>query len=271
VKSRLLLIRLNKLIRVIRFPLLRKALMRHGVLGGAEHKPVFAVDFRTVVDVGANRGQFALAAREWAPEAGLIGFEPLSGPAAIFRKVFNGDCMVTLHQVAIGPEAGSIPIHVAAADDSSSILPASELYKQIFPGTDQVRKESIRVGRLIEFLSSEEIIPPALLKLDVQGFELEALAGCKELLEHFSHVYVECSFMELYSGQALADEVIDWLAGWRFRLSGIYNLCYDKKGNPIQGDFLFANKSSKNFDEQWHCEIRQTLEKISHNSEEAAQ
>ncbi|MGH9448085.1 MAG: FkbM family methyltransferase [Terriglobia bacterium] len=47
-----------------------------------------------------------------------------------------------------------------------------------------------------------------LFKLNVQGHELEALKACEDLLDRFAYVYVECSFMELYKGQALADEVI---------------------------------------------------------------
>ena len=46
---------------------------------------------------------------------------------------------------------------------------------------------------------------------DEQGFELTALQGCEELLDRFEWVYAECSFIELYEGQALADEVIAWL------------------------------------------------------------
>ena len=110
----------------------------------------------------------------------------------------------------------------------------------------EVGREQVRVGRLIEFVSPEEIVLPALLKLDVQGFELEALVGCKDLLDSFSHVYAECSFMKLYTGQALADEVIDWLAKRSFRLTGIYNLSYDRKGDAVQGDFLFTKNSSTN-------------------------
>ena len=60
----------------------------------------------TVVDIGANRGQFSLAVRRWAPGAKVFAFEPLSGPAARFRKVFKGDSKVILHQAAIGPETG---------------------------------------------------------------------------------------------------------------------------------------------------------------------
>ncbi|MBP1609969.1 MAG: Methyltransferase FkbM [Acidobacteria bacterium] len=235
------MIRMDKLAQVICLARLRKALLAHRVLAGAEHRPVLAMDFQTVVDLGANRGQFALAARQWAPRARVISFEPLAGPAAVFNKIFMKDHLVALHQVAIGPDAGWTPIHIAAADDSSSILPISTLQQCLFPSTGEVRTETVRVGRLAEFLSPGEIILPALLKLDVQGYELQALAGCEDLLEHFSHVYAECSFVELYSGQALAEEIIGWLAKRKFRLSGVYNASYDKKGNAVQCDFLFTN------------------------------
>jgi len=59
---------------------------------------------------------------------------------------------------------------------------------------------------------------PALLKLDVQGFELSALQGCGRLLERFRYVYVEASFIELYVGQALATEVIGFLFSRGFNL-----------------------------------------------------
>lgn len=82
---------------------------------------------------------------------------------------------------------------------------------------------------------------PAFLKLDVQGFELEALRGCEDLLGHFSNVYAECSFVELYSGQALAHEIISWLRERGFSLSGVYNMGYDRNGRAVQGDFLFIS------------------------------
>jgi len=91
-------------------------------------------------------------------------------------------------------------------------------------------------------LDADAILPPALLKIDVQGYELEALRGCEPLLDRFRHVYVECSFMELYEGQGLASEVIGYLAVYGFRLVGVYNMGYDRKGHAIQGDFLFASE-----------------------------
>jgi len=212
-----------------------------GVAAAPEHRYVLGPELATVIDIGANRGQFSLAVRRWAPKAMVIAFEPLSGPAARFQKVFQGDPNVRFHQSAIGPETGTATMHVAAADDSSSLLPISNLQQHLFPGTGEVRTEKIQVGRLADFISAEDIQAPALLKLDVQGFELEALRGCEDLLERFSYVYAECSFVELYTGQALAHEVIEWLRERDFVLKGVYNMSYDKSGGTVQGDFLFTN------------------------------
>ena len=93
--------------------------------------------------------------------------------------------------------------------------------------------------RLEDVLRPDEIAAPALLKLDVQGYELEALRGCESLLGRFNQVYCECSFVSLYEGQALADEVIAWLRERSFRLVGVYNMAYDRRGKGVQADLLF--------------------------------
>ena len=232
------LLRADKLAKVLQSRRLVSALLRFGVLAGVEHRAVFSSDLATVVDIGANRGQFALAAREYAPQARIISFEPLPGPAAIFRRVFARDPMVTLHEKAVGPKSGEADIHVAAADDSSSLLPMA-LQTSLFPGSGECGTAQIRVARLADCLSCDEIRPPALLKLDVQGYELQALRGCEELLDRSTWIYAECSFVELYAGQALADEVIAWLRDRNFFLSGVYNVYYGPEGKAVQGDFLF--------------------------------
>ena len=95
------------------------------------------------------------------------------------------------------------------------------------------------VKPLNELLSHEDICSPAMLKLDVQGFELEALQGCESLLSEFEWVYCECSFVELYLGQKLVSDVIEWLSKKKFRIKGVFNPSYDNKGSVIQADFLF--------------------------------
>lgn len=220
----------------------RAALRRHRVAAGIEHAVVLRQlhGCRAVVDIGANRGQFALAARHVFPAAQIDSFEPLSGPAQRFRTVFASDPRVVLHEAAIGPRAGKAEIHVSARDDSSSLLPIGKEQSRLFPGTAEAGTSEVHVGRLVEFLSADEILAPALLKLDVQGFELAALQGCEEILDRFKWVYAECSFVELYEEQALAGEVIAWLRARGLSLSGVYNVTYDRNGSAVQADFLFT-------------------------------
>ena len=240
--SQLLLSRIGKFTIVLQSIELLRALFRHKVLASAEHRNVLKPLLVTIIDVGANRGQFALAVRHWAPKANIISFEPLTEPSSLFRKIFNGDSNVTLHRTAIGPEKGTATIHISASDDSSSLLPIAAMQEQLFPGTNEIKTEKIQVGRLSDFVSADQIVSPAMLKLDVQGFELKCLQGCEDLLDRFQQIYVECSFVELYKGQALADEVIAWLRDRNFILQGVYNTFYDSKGAAVQGDFLFANR-----------------------------
>lgn len=234
----LLMLRLKKL-RVIFFhPMLRSAFLQHRVMAGVEHKAVLRRPLSTVVDIGANRGQFALAVRELS-DAQVISFEPLPVVAAIFQEVFADDPAVKLHVAAIGDQSGKKLIHLSAHDDSSSLLEIGAAQSDYYPGTHEVGTLAVEVGTLNQYLTREEIVRPAMLKLDVQGFEMQALAGCESLIGNFDYVYCECSFVELYKGQKLAGEVIRYLGSLGFSLSGIYNPSYDRAGNCIQADLLF--------------------------------
>jgi FkbM family methyltransferase len=232
----------TKLLSILSSYFYSMALLK-GCAAAVEHETLLRLNgFKTVLDIGANRGQFALVARHCNPGARIISFEPLQRPASTFRKVFAKDKKVAFHWAAIGIETGRQTIHVSARDDSSSLLPISKEQCQLFPGTHEDHTETIEVRTLDEVISHEDVISPALLKLDVQGYELEALKGCESLIDLFYYVYVECSFVELYENQALADEVIRYLDERGFSLTGVYNLAYDKQGLAIQGDFLFRNK-----------------------------
>lgn len=232
-------LRLKKLIKICRTPPFLRALLK-GTAAGVEHVAILKlVPCNFVVDLGANRGQFSLVARQAFPSAKIIAFEPLPEPVRCFRRVFSDDPLVVLHEYALGPAQAQAEIHVSLADDSSSLLPISAEQSRLFPGTDERETRLIQVKPLDAVLRPEEIETPALLKIDVQGFELPALAGCLSLLSRFTYIYVECSFIELYRGQALADEIIAYLREQGFNLRGVYNLSYEAQGRAIQGDFLF--------------------------------
>lgn len=231
--------KLRKLFKILGCPFYTLALSR-GVAAAVEHeKMLSSLSCSVIVDVGANRGQFALVARKVFPGSYIYSFEPLEGPAKKYKSVFRNDKKSVLFPQAIGPKKDITSIHVSKRDDSSSLLPITSTQTSLFPGTEEHDIVEVKISPLCEVFSEKKLQGPALLKLDVQGFELEALRGCEELIGKFQDIYVECSFRELYKGQAMVDEVIEYLTERSFCLVGVYNVSYDKKGLAIQADFHF--------------------------------
>jgi FkbM family methyltransferase len=226
----------RKLLRLLGDPRFRAGL-RHGVAAAIEHAGALAGrEFASVVDVGANRGQFTLFAAGLWPEAQIFAFEPLPEPHAALARIAAGR-RIQPFRAAIGPRVASLPMHVMQPDDCSSLLAPTARQRAAFPGTRSAGTTPVEIAPLDAFVGPGDLRAPALLKLDVQGFELAALEGCASLLDRFAAIYLECSFVPLYAGQPLADEVLEHLRAWGFRLAGIYNLAQDHEGRALQADF----------------------------------
>lgn len=242
------MIKFKKAVKLLVHPPYWWPFLRFGVAAGVEHhKALGRLDCRTVADVGANRGQFALVARNLFPEARIFSFEPLHRPAEVFRRIFGHDQKVLLNQAGISPVGGDVQMHLSRRDDSSSFLALGEGQTNAFPGTEEVGTERVAAGRLVEYINPSLMQHPALLKVDVQGYEKEVLDGSSDLLRQFDFVYVECSFIELYRNQSLVGEVVEYLAKRGLSLAGVYNVFCDRDGKAIQADFLFSrdNQSAK--------------------------
>jgi hypothetical protein len=137
-------------------------------------------------------------------------------------------------------------MHVSRWDGSSSLLPIAAAQNEHFPVHGRIGSGDRRDGAARDCLGEAEITGTALLKIDVQGFELVALKGCEPLLSRFKYVYAEASFIELYVGQALAGEVVAYLLSKNFELICVANLSTGTSKRPIQADFLFMRRDPRN-------------------------
>ena len=213
----------------------------HGVAATVEHRPLTRlISPRTVIDVGANKGQFTLFALEAWPACRVYAFEPLTEAATRFRAVMNGNRRVMLREVAVGSTSGTAEIHVSGREDSSSLLPIGDRQAELFPGTGEVGIRTIPVARLSEVLDQDRLIEPVLLKIDVQGFELAVLRGSDELLPLVRWLYIECSEIELYNGQSLRPEIEALLLDRGFRVERRLNQVHHNRAGLVQSDLLFA-------------------------------
>lgn len=200
----------------------------------------FQARYATIVDAGAARGQFALLARRRYPAARLVCFEPLPEAQATLRRLFEHDSRVEVHGMALGARSETATLNVSGQDDSSSLLSIGAAQEREYPGTGKAREQAVTVRRLDEVI--ERVAAPALLKVDVQGGELELLHGAGDLLSRFDDVFVECSFAELYDDQPLATEVLDFLFGHGLQLVGVFDVQRGADDTCLQADFLLRRR-----------------------------
>jgi FkbM family methyltransferase len=230
----------RKLARLLREPAFRRPL-RHGVAATTEHESVPFADYRTVIDAGAGRGQFAVFALRTFPRAQIVGFEPAPHSFTTATRVLRGSGLVDLRRQALGAEAGTATFHITADADSSSLRRPTGEQTRRFPGTNSIDRVEVEVVTLDEAVTEPR--RPALLKLDLQGGELDALRGAERLLGSIDDVFAECSFVELYEGQVLADQVICYLRDRGFTLRGVYSPTYGEDGVCVQADLLFGRSA----------------------------
>ncbi|WPL13852.1 FkbM family methyltransferase [Thiorhodovibrio litoralis] len=127
-------------------------------------------------------------------------------------------------------------MHIATRADSSSLLALGERQKTIF-GMEESGLLRVPIQRL-DACIIPPVVRPSLLKIDVQGFELEVLKGATALLPEIDTIYVEASDVELYQGQALHAEIEDFLVAAGFRVAGHFNAQFEQ-GERVQADWLF--------------------------------
>lgn len=211
-----------------------------GVAPAIEHR-VFLCSLQVdgIIDVGANRGQFTMVCQLALPVVPVVAFEPIAAEAAIYRKVHGQRPRVRLIESALGDIKGTATLHLSQSADSSSLLPIGKMQTELFDNTGEIGTITVQVQRLDDLSEHWAGRTRQLLKIDVQGYELNVLRGAVETLKSCTHVYVECSEIPLYDGQALRGEVEVFLLEHGFGVKGRYNEQLSN-GDLIQADYLFS-------------------------------
>jgi len=199
------------------------------------------LDVRTVIDVGANTGQFASAARAIYPDALIYSFEPVPNSFHTLEARFSADSLIQAFNVAISDNIGTGSMNLNHFSESSSLLNMADKHKEAFPWTSPTMQIQVEFKTLDSFAAELSLVPAVLLKIDVQGSEDRVLRGAERLLQQCEHVLVETSFSPLYEGEPLFDDIYVFLRSRGFIFKGFVDqLAHPKTGEILQGDAFFV-------------------------------
>ena len=102
---------------------------------------------------------------------------------------------------------------------------------------------SVPVLRLDEFCEDQGLDHVNLLKMDVQGSELDVLRGAGTLTDRaaIDLIYTEMLFLPHYEGQAFHWELCGYLHSHGYQMIGLYNLFVHSSGRMLQADGIFVS------------------------------
>lgn len=198
---------------------------------------------RTVLDIGANLGQFAQFIQAHFGEADIFSFEPIPDTFAALKK--RNIPRVTPIQLALGQENGSSHMweHIDHSS-SSSFLSATSLSHEYYPVTAREKSTAVEVATLDSVVGRLNIPVDreTLIKMDVQGFEDRVIRGGLQTFGKARASIVEICLETLYHEQATFRDIFALLEGLNFTYAGNLDQSYAADGRVVFIDAVFIRR-----------------------------
>jgi FkbM family methyltransferase len=197
---------------------------------------------KSIIDVGANIGQFSIAASYLLPDAVIYSVEPDPRVAKKLRNNIEKKHSANIFVTAVGLEDGEVVLRVNEDSQVTSVLPLGKDRIKFFPSSTVKEEIIVPIKKLDSLFSDSEILFPALLKIDVQGLEDKVIKGAERILTKIKWVIIEVSFANLYNGEVDFLNIVDLLEQHGFKFLKPLNFhTSPKTGEIIEMDALFES------------------------------
>jgi FkbM family methyltransferase len=193
----------------------------------------------TVLDVGANTGQFAASLRSLGYKNRIISFEPIKSVFETLVRRAGKDGRWGAHNFALGATSGEAVINVSDYSVFSSMLPTTSAVTEFSASAAVTHKETIEVRTLDETVA--EMSGRIFLKIDTQGYERQVLEGGRNVLSRFKGILMELPIVQFYEGNWQFHEAVEFMASVGFIPAQIHPVNYHSKDTVslVEVDCLF--------------------------------
>jgi FkbM family methyltransferase len=191
------------------------------------------LDVNVVLDVGANRGQFARRLRRDGYTGRIVSFEPVPRIAEKLEQFSADDPDWQVLRHAVGDRDETREMNVGVGQGRlSSLLPATDFGRSWSSRIDAEAPVSVSVRRL-DGLFDEAVAgvkhPRVYLKLDTQGYDLQAFAGAGDRVADLVAMQSELSLVPLYDGMPHLTEQLATYEAAGFQVTGMFPVIVDRQ------------------------------------------
>jgi FkbM family methyltransferase len=202
------------------------------------------IKIQTVIDGGAYHGDVARVLADVFPHSVIHAFEPASSASEKLRAHCASVDRIKPWKVALSSSEGRKQFYINVQDSTNSLLPVAE-YGERYQSwqTKNLATEVVEVTTLDAWSKREQTGSIDVIKLDLQGHELEALRGAEGALSSSVRlIYTEVEFVRIYKDNCLMFEVEAYLSRFGFQLFQLYNLTSGEDGQLVCGDAIFLQR-----------------------------
>ncbi len=180
-------------------------------------------DINLIMDVGANTGQFSIQLRNIGYKGKVISFEPLKKEFDMLKLNSSNDKNWSVNNFALGNEDKMMTINVAGNSYSSSFLEMNKTHIDSAPFSKYIGLEEVEMKKLDTFIEEnpELLNNNIFLKLDVQGYEKNVILGAEKVIDKIKGIQLELSFDELYKGETLFFNMVEFMKTKNFNICHI--------------------------------------------------
>lgn len=212
-------------------------------LGCPDHEATLArmkaVGFspRVVIDVGAHHGAWTRLCKRMFPECRVLMVEPQKDSLGRLQALASECADVEIASCLLGAAAAP------AVDFLGTGTNASVLREHAKPPRAVA---SLPMRTLAEVVAGSEFARPDLVKLDVQGYELEVLKGAGDVIACAEALVLEVSLIPIYDDCPLLDEVLGFMGERGFAAYDVCGLIRRPRDRALwQMDVMFVRDGSR--------------------------
>lgn len=205
-----------------------------------DNKWLIERDFKTIIDIGANEGQFAQKMRLFFPKARIISFEPIPKVYNILTSKFRGDKLFTAICAGVGNANEERDLFINIDSAASSLLKMGTADSE-FADLKETEAIKIKIQRLDDSFDLSSLARPIFIKMDVQGYEDKVIEGGIQTILCADIILTEVSYYQLYENQKLFHDIYSTLIKLGFSFKGNYEQLYSPVNKTIlQADAIFT-------------------------------